>query len=663
MAEKRVSVRLAASGGRQVKAELEGVGEGGARSFRTLSREADDLNRRLAAFARRAAVAATAVGTAAVAAGAAMIRNGLQTIDAQAKLAQSLDTTVESVQVLQRAGDLAGLSVGELGQATQQLTRRLSQAAAGTGPAVEALGRLNLTAAELQQIPLDQRVALIQDRLAALVPEAERAAVAAQLFGDRAGLVFTRIDGATLRTASDDIRRFGVAVSEVQADQIERTNDALSRLALVGQGVTNQLTAGAAPAIERIADGLAAFSQKGTVANDVMTALAGNVDKIALAVGALATLLAGRLTASAITATAAMVGLTGPIGIAVALLGLAGAAFVTFREGAGTTAPPVDEARTALALLNEVMGTFSSSAAPSAQAAALNAATTYRDQAAAAIQAAEAELALLEAKQATARELFSENPLTRDGSGYETEMARQAAGLRAEIESLRGSLDMAKVRIRQAATEITSQMGPAMLESSEATQTLTLELNGLDRILAKLGGAGGGSGGGAVDDVAESVVILGLRMDQVRDQMAGAFASIVTGADSAREAIGTLLASFANTMAQSAFNSLFATLPIPGFASGTNFAPGGLAVVGERGPELVTLPRGAQVIPAGRTRDMLGGGGTVRIVIEEAPGFASRVRTEAEGVAVQVTRAGLGAYDRSLPDRVQQIARDPRRRA
>jgi hypothetical protein len=33
----------------------------------------------------------------------------------------------------------------------------------------------------------------------------------------------------------------------------------------------------------------------------------------------------------------------------------------------------------------------------------------------------------------------------------------------------------------------------------------------------------------------------------------------------------------------------------PGFASGTNSAPGGLSWVGERGPELVNLPRGAQV--------------------------------------------------------------------
>lgn len=41
-------------------------------------------------------------------------------------------------------------------------------------------------------------------------------------------------------------------------------------------------------------------------------------------------------------------------------------------------------------------------------------------------------------------------------------------------------------------------------------------------------------------------------------------------------------------------------LNIPGFADGTSFAPGGLAVVGERGPELVNLPRGSQVIPNDR---------------------------------------------------------------
>jgi hypothetical protein len=67
---------------------------------------------------------------------------GLQTVDAQAKLAQSLGTTVASIQTLERAGELAGVSMSGIEQATKDLTRRLSQAAAGTGPAADALDRL-----------------------------------------------------------------------------------------------------------------------------------------------------------------------------------------------------------------------------------------------------------------------------------------------------------------------------------------------------------------------------------------------------------------------------------------------------------------------------------------------------------------------------------------
>jgi hypothetical protein len=44
---------------------------------------------------------------------------------------------------------------------------------------------------------------------------------------------------------------------------------------------------------------------------------------------------------------------------------------------------------------------------------------------------------------------------------------------------------------------------------------------------------------------------------------------------------------------------------IPGFAGGTSSAPGGLALVGERGPELVNLPRGASVTPTLQTLDAL----------------------------------------------------------
>ena len=50
------------------------------------------------------------------------------------------------------------------------------------------------------------------------------------------------------------------------------------------------------------------------------------------------------------------------------------------------------------------------------------------------------------------------------------------------------------------------------------------------------------------------------------------------------------------------------------FAVGTRNAPGGMALVGERGPELVNLPRGSQVIPAAQTSQMMGGvGGSIEV--------------------------------------------------
>jgi hypothetical protein len=297
MAEKRVSVRLAAVGGRQVRAELEGVGEAGARGFGRLSREMEAANTRLAAFSRRVAVATAAAVAAAAAAGVAMIRSGLQTVDAQAKLAQSLGTTVASIQTLERAGKLAGVSMSGIEQATKDLTRRLSQAAAGTGPAADALDRLGLSANELIALPLDQRVGAINAAIESFVPAAERAAVAGQLFGEEGSIAMSRIDTATLRQATEDVRAFGVVVSEQDADQIERTNDAISRLGLIWRGLSNQLAVAAAPALEAVANALAAIASRTGPLGIAIRGLFDNIGHLTTYAATFVTFLAGRWVA------------------------------------------------------------------------------------------------------------------------------------------------------------------------------------------------------------------------------------------------------------------------------------------------------------------------------------------------------------------------------
>jgi hypothetical protein len=70
------------------------------------------------------------------------------------------------------------------------------------------------------------------------------------------------------------------------------------------------------------------------------------------------------------------------------------------------------------------------------------------------------------------------------------------------------------------------------------------------------------------------------------------------------------------------------------YANGTMNAPGGMAWVGERGPELVNLPAGAQVFTADQSRRMASGGTapTINVYvagsITTARGMAEDVRTE-----------------------------------
>jgi hypothetical protein len=295
--EKKVSVRLSAVGGRQVRAELAGIGEAGAQGFGRLSSEMEMANARLVGFGLRAGLALAAMTAAAAAAGVAMIRTGLDTIDTQAKLAQSLDTTVASIQVLERAGGLAGVAMTGIEQATKDLTRRLSQAAAGTGPAAAALDRLGLSATGLMALPLDERIGQINQAIESFVPAAERAAVAGQLFGEEGSIAMSRIDSATLRQATQDVRDFGLVVSEQDADQIERTNDALSRLGLIWRGVSNQLTVAAAPALEAVANALAAMARTSGPIGIAITALFDNIGRLTTYAATFATLMVGRWVA------------------------------------------------------------------------------------------------------------------------------------------------------------------------------------------------------------------------------------------------------------------------------------------------------------------------------------------------------------------------------
>jgi hypothetical protein len=86
--------------------------------------------------------------------------------------------------------------------------------------------------------------------------------------------------------------------------------------------------------------------------------------------------------------------------------------------------------------------------------------------------------------------------------------------------------------------------------------------------------------------------------------------------DAAAQRAGSLYQRLLALNGQSQWNAVLTTFynrvgtPPKGtpFASGTQNFPGGVGLVGERGPELVTLPRGSTITPANKTAAMLGSG-------------------------------------------------------
>lgn len=63
----------------------------------------------------------------------------------------------------------------------------------------------------------------------------------------------------------------------------------------------------------------------------------------------------------------------------------------------------------------------------------------------------------------------------------------------------------------------------------------------------------------------------------------------------------------------------------PRYASGTNSARGGMALVGERGPELVSLPRGSKVYRNDETQKMMGGNTTINISVNAGAYMGSQI--------------------------------------
>jgi hypothetical protein len=576
------------------------------------------------------ATVAAAMGTA-IAAAALM---GAKEIDRAAKSAKRLDSSITGFRALELAADEAGVSLSGMTNDIQTMNREL--ASIGTsGNGKRALDALGLSIDDLEGKDADEKLAIIADQVKDLgLSAGETTAILRDLgVRNREMALLVLGGGDAIRGARADIEQYGLAISDLDAGRIEVANDALGRLGLITQYAGQQLSIALVPAMGRLAEVMTDSLREGGALRAVIDGLVGSLGDLTAALGVLVVSFAATKIPILVTSivglstgvtaasfavgvlTKAMAGLRiaiaflgGPLGIALGLLAAGATSWVLWGNKALIGRSAAEEARIAIALLNETLDSFSQVESPAAQGAALGNAMAYKAQAKAALEVAKAELlkssAMLEAMGATP----DENTGVARRAGQTKAAQDSYKDSKALIDSLGTSLTNADKRIKDIAITISNQQVPAIVKATKVTNDLTKAITG------------GSAAPKALDTLKTKADALKESMSTVKSGFKSAFDGIVTRSKSVKQAIGGILKGFADMLMNRAFQTLWSGGSsgggglggfignVLGFANGTNNAPGGMALVGERGPELVNLPRGSQVRTATDTQRMLGGG-------------------------------------------------------
>ena len=213
-------------------------------------------NRLAAAAAVKIARIGAAFATAGVAAGiAALTKMSMQNIDNLAKTADKIGITTQALGGLRHAAELTGVSASTMDMAMQRLTRRVSEAANGTGEAKDALIELGINAEILEQLPLDKQMEVIADRMKGVEKQSDKVRLAMKLFdSEGVAVVNTLASGsAGLKIMAKEADALGITVGRVDAAKIEMANDAGTRAKGVFTGLGNQLAVAFSPIIGEVA--------------------------------------------------------------------------------------------------------------------------------------------------------------------------------------------------------------------------------------------------------------------------------------------------------------------------------------------------------------------------------------------------------------------------
>lgn len=316
MAEKRVSVRLVAEGGRQVRAELTGVGEAGAKSFGRLSREMELANTRLAAFARRTAIAMSAAAAAATASLGLIVRSTVESAAQIRQFSQIANATPDAFQRWSAGARTVGIEQEKLADILKDVNDRVGDfLQSGGGPMADffesVAPKVDVTADQFARLSGPEALQLYVDTL-------ERAGLSQQemtFYLEAMASDATRLL-PLLRGGGTEMARLGAQASSLGAvldgdalAALRRTEVAVGTVSLVFEGLRNRIAVTVAPSLEALASAFVALASDGGILRRAIDTLGENLGRLTTYAGTFSAFMAGRWVAGLAAAALSVRGL------------------------------------------------------------------------------------------------------------------------------------------------------------------------------------------------------------------------------------------------------------------------------------------------------------------------------------------------------------------
>ncbi|GAA0694045.1 EF-hand domain-containing protein [Vreelandella titanicae] len=192
------------------------------------------------------------------------IQNQVDWGDQLQKTNLRIGASTEALSQYNYVAKLSGVEFGQLTTAWQRQTRRIAEAAAGTGVASEALDRLGLSAQALNQLAPEEQFERIATAMQNVESSSERVALAQKLWDSEGVKLVQIVNQGTDAIAAmrAEANALGLTISQDTANAMATYNDEVDRLKFAAQGLSQTLAADLVPSMTAGLQATSAFIQE-----------------------------------------------------------------------------------------------------------------------------------------------------------------------------------------------------------------------------------------------------------------------------------------------------------------------------------------------------------------------------------------------------------------